>query len=65
MVDYDGFTQKQKISEHTVYKAKLLKEKISAIDKTLPQELIQFTIRSRDKGAGNWLSALPLEKARL
>ena len=60
-VDKEGYTQTHKIQEHMEHKANLLKEKITALDQTLPQELLQFTTRARDKGAGYWLSALPLE----
>ena len=60
--DNRGFTQKDKICQHIEHKAELLKEKIRSLDETLPQELLQFTQRARDKGSGSWLNALPLEK---
>ena len=60
--DHNGYTQKDKIAQHILRKTADLKKKIHNVDKDLPQDLLQFVVRARDKGAGNWLSAMPIQK---
>jgi len=60
--DREGFSQKDKIDQHNLRKNAKLKEKIKDVDKDLPQDVLHFVERSRDKGAGNWLAAIPLQR---
>ena len=35
---------------------------MSNVDSSLPKDLLQFTQRARDKGAGSWLTSLPFKR---
>jgi hypothetical protein len=62
LVDNEYYTKEERIQQHTSHKAEALKKAIIEIDRDLPPELLQFTVRARDKGSGSWLNALPLER---
>ena len=62
--DYDeqGRTIKQIKQEIEVSRKITLKEKIDRVDSNLPHHILHAVKRSRDKGVGNWLNCIPLEK---
>ena len=37
-----------------------MKEAVSKLDESLPEQLLKFVKQTRDRGAGNWLTTLPL-----
>ena len=39
-----------------------LKQQVEIVDEKLSPEMIKTIIQARDKGASNWLNALPLEE---
>ena len=55
-------TKKEAIKNHVRLKEELLKKKMSNEDSSLSKDLLQFTQRARDKGAGSWLTNLPLKR---
>ena len=58
--DCDGLTAHDWIQQHVSEKAEVLKETLRQLDESLPEQLLRFVKQARDKGAGNWLTALPL-----
>ena len=54
--------QKEAIKNHVRLKEELLKKKISNVDSSLPKDILHFTPRAREKGAGSWLITLPLKR---
>jgi hypothetical protein len=59
-VDHEGLTAHERLQEHISAKADALQERLTTLDETLPQQLLNFVKQARDKGAGSWLTALPL-----
>ena len=60
LTDSEGCTQAERIAENSSKKSRTLLARIEEIDSCLPDDLLQFVKRARDKGAGSWLNALPL-----
>ena len=58
--DHDGLTAHERIQQHISEKAEAMKEAVSKLDESLPEQLLKFVKQTRDRGAGNWLTTLPL-----
>ena len=61
-MNHEGITQKEALKKHLAQKEESILEKIKEFKNTLPKDLLQFVQGARDKGAGSWLTSLPLCK---